>query len=741
MVKRTTPVKESLPATEHAAQWLHSLQSDLKAQDIALLSASMDYAKLLDTNTPTGESCLQLGLDMVNLLSNLNLDTPAVATALLLFTIKHADISPTELSTHINPTVAKLLQGVQGMDTIGLWYQNHHTFAKQSQYTDNLRKMLLALVDNVDVVLIKLAEQVLLLRMAKTLPSEQQQKLARLVKDIYAPLANRLGIGQLKWELEDLAFRYLEPDTYKQLAKAIEGRRSEREQYVLHMQQLLGEALAGAGVAVVEITGRVKHIYSIYRKMVRKNVPLEQIYDAIALRVLTQDIASCYAVLSIVHDTWEQIPAEFDDYISKPKPNGYQSIHTAIIGPAKQNVEIQIRTQKMHEESELGFAAHWKYKEGASVEHQFEAKINWLRQLLEWQQELSGEDTAQSATETTAADLKSLFQDRVYVFSPKGDIVDLPTGATPLDFAYQIHTQIGHRCKGAKVNEAIVPLTYVLKTGDRVNILTQKQPNPSRDWMNAHTGYLATARARAKVFHWFKQQDYERYLEEGKDMWEREIKAHRFPAFELAKLTKKLDFKQVDDFFAALGSGDLKIGHPIQVLQHMLTPASDMPTVVDKSQTTHTQKAKLSQVHLAGIDQLLSRPAQCCKPLPGDRVIGFITRGRGVSVHRRDCPNILANQEPERLIEVSWQQEPELASHFLADLTIWAEDRADLIRDLTSMLSGHKTKLIAISTQRSKNSNDVAIKLTLELQGLHELQLLQRLFQQVPGVIEVERKA
>ena len=435
-----------------------------------------------------------------------------------------------------------------------------------------------------------------------------------------------------------------------------------------------------------------------------------------------------------MHHHWEQIPAEFDDYISKPKPNGYQSIHTAIIGPAHHNVEIQIRTQKMHEESELGFAAHWKYKEGAGVEEQFEAKINWLRQLLEWQQELSGDDD----TQTTATDLKSLFQDRVYVFSPKGDIVDLPHGATPLDFAYQIHTMVGHRCKGAKINDAIVPLTYLLKTGDRVQILTQKQPNPSRDWMNMHAGYLATPRARAKVFHWFKQQDHERHIEDGREQWDRELKQHHLPPFELAKLTKKLAFKHVDDFYAALGSGDLKIGHPIQVLQQLLMPTSETSTPTVKP-IAAIPKPKQTRVQLAGIDELLSHPAQCCKPLPGDQVIGFITRGRGISVHRLDCPNIINNPEPERLIEVGWQQAP--ASLFLADLTVWADDRADLIRDLTSMLSGHKTaKLIGINTQRNKANQQVAIKLTLELEGLDALHNLQGLFKQVPGVISVTRK-
>lgn len=737
MVKRKEATPDATSLYEAADQWLARMKTRNIEGGYNLIQTSMDYAKLLGANlyTPTGENVLQLGLEMVYLLENLNLSSSALAAALMLFTVQCADINAEELSKQLGPEVSHLLIGVRGMDTIGSWYQHHKDYDRQHNYMDNLRKMLLALVDQVDMVLIKLAEQVLVLRMAKHLPNEQQAALARLVSDIYAPLANRLGIGQLKWELEDLAFRYLNPAQYQELAKTIEGRRSDREQYVEQMKTLLRAQLLEGGAHIIEITGRVKHIYSIYRKMVRKNVPLDQIYDAIALRILTPDIEACYAALSIVHQAWEQIPAEFDDYVSKPKPNGYRSIHTAIVGPGGRNVEIQIRTQQMHEESELGFAAHWKYKEGANVEAQFETKINWLRQLLEWQQELAGEEGKTSEK----ADLKALFQDRVYVFSPKGDIVDLPTHATPLDFAYQIHTQIGHRCRGAKINGSIVPLTYQLKTGDRVEILTQKQPNPSRDWLNTHSGYLATARARAKVFHWFKQQDYERYVEEGRTLFERELKQHHFTPVEFSKLARKLHYKQVDDFFAALGNGDLKLAHAISVMQGLQPSSTPLDHDLERSLPHDAAKTeRQAGVSLQGVEHLLSKPAQCCKPIPGDKVIGFITRGRGISIHRQDCPNILTTHEPERLMPIDWEHEQ--SSRFLADLTVWAEDRDGLLRDITSVLSSHKTKLMGIQSMRGKNAFEVAVKLTLELQNVAEVGPLQALLQQVPGVIHVQRK-
>ena len=606
-----------------------------------------------------------------------------------------------------------------------------HTHLNKARI-ENLRKMLLAMVEDVRVVLIKLGERLTLLRQAGQFSASDKTVIAQEVTDIYAPLANRLGLGQIKWEMEDLAFRYLDPEAYKKLASYLDERRVKREHYIELAISSLHEAIEKAGIQNVQMTGRAKHLYSIYRKMQRKALDYDQIYDTSAVRVIVPRLEDCYAVLGIVHTLWEPIPTEFDDYITQPKPNGYRSLHTAVKGPEHKNLEVQIRTQAMHEESELGVAAHWMYKEGTAKKTGYENKINWLRQVLDWQKELTGTNKVIDSTAT------EIFNDRVYVLTPVGDIIDLSRGSTPLDFAYQVHSQIGHRCRGAKVNGHIVPLNYLLKMGDSVEILTAKQPNPSRDWMNPHLGYLHTARARAKVHHWFKEQDFEKNVLDGQAIFDREIKRLGVDP-DRTKLAEKLHFKGIKEVMAALGRGDVRMSHLLHAIQPP-TPLEPKELLQKTKQPLATDKKyTVPGVSIQGVGNLLTHTARCCKPLPGDLIIGFITRGRGVSIHRRDCLNVLqasaANQE--RLIEVEWGEKTEV---YPVDISIEAYDRSGLLRDVTTVLANEKVNVSTSSMTTDKNKNVAFITLTIDLKNLNSLSRILDRLHQISNVYEVTRR-
>ena len=625
-----------------------------------------------------------------------------MAATFLMYFVEANELNQEDIIETFDTTTCKLIIGAMRMSAISL---SHHHLPD----VDNLRKMLLAMVEDIRIVFIKLAEQTFLMRNAKQLEQSQREKLAKLTFDIYAPLANRLGIGHLKWELEDLAFRYQEPETYKNIAKSLDSKRIDREQYVEKVTQHLSTLLTNNNITNFELTGRAKHIYSIHKKMKRKAVTYAQIYDATAVRVLTKNIEDCYAVLSCIHATYIHIPEEFDDYVAHPKPNGYRSIHTAIIGPEEKNVEVQIRTLTMHQESELGVAAHWKYKEGAQTENNYEEKIAWLRQLIEWQNDLSGKSEVQ-------ADIKNLFSDRVYIFTPAGDVIDLPKNATPLDFAYTIHTQLGHRCKGAKVNDKIVPLTYQLQTGDKLDILTSKEPSPSRDWLNKHSGYITTSKARSKVFHWFKKLDYSKHVADGRQLFEKEIKQNKLPVIEQAKIAKQLNYKTVDDMFAAISHGELKSTQLTNTIKYLLQ--QDAPETIDEQPTLAKESVVDSShaVKLGNISHLMTMTAKCCKPLPGDKISGFITRGRGITIHRTDCKNIINTPFPERLLPMSW--EAQSTSVYPVDVEIVAYDREGLIRDITTAIANEKIKLLALNSNTTSLDNSAKIDVTVEIHDL-----------------------
>lgn len=732
MVKLTSVSKFLAHGVLNAETWIKNFAADRHSDDIPLLRQAFALAQLTgeDKKTTHNQSCFREGVLIANTLLSLNLDKESIAAGLIYPCYLNADLSDEDLSEHLGTGVARLVQGIARMDAMRSLSGPHSHLNKAR--IENLRKMLLAMVEDVRVVLIKLGERLTLLRQAAQFSASDKTALAQEVVDIYAPLANRLGLGQIKWEMEDLSFRYLDPEAYKKLASYLDERRVKREHYIELAISSLREAIEKAGIQNVQITGRAKHLYSIYRKMQRKALDYNQIYDTSAVRVIVPRLEDCYAVLGIAHSLWEPIPSEFDDYITQPKPNGYRSLHTAVKGPENKNLEVQIRTQAMHEESELGVAAHWMYKEGTAKKTGYENKINWLRQVLDWQKELTGTNKAMDSSAT------EIFNDRVYVLTPAGDIVDLSRGSTPLDFAYQVHSQIGHRCRGAKINGHIVPLNYLLKMGDSVEILTAKHPSPSRDWMNPHLGYLHTARARAKVHHWFKEQDFEKNALDGQTIFDREIKRLGIDP-DTTKLAEKLHFKGIKEVMAALGRGDVRMTHLLHVLQPPIPPESKEILQKTKQTLATDKKYAVPGVSIQGVGNLLTHTARCCKPLPGDLIIGFITRGRGVSIHRRDCLNVLqasaANQE--RLIEVDWGEKTEV---YPVDVSIEAYDRGGLLKDITTVLANEKVNVSASYLTTDKNKNLALINLTIELNGLNSLSRILDRLHQIPNVYAVVRK-
>ncbi|KTD49442.1 GTP pyrophosphokinase [Legionella rubrilucens] len=729
-------VKESTPWLSDGGidveQWLHQLGSKGYFQDLAMIRNACTLSQLsgLDHATETGVSCLQQGLTMADILADLEVDQETLTAAIIFVSVHYAELSLDDVEEQLNPAIAKLVRGVERMSAMhNLQALNN---PQNKHQIDNIRKMLLAMVDDVRVVLIKLAERLSVLRASSQLPETLRKQIATEAMEIYAPLANRLGIGAIKWEMEDLAFRLLHPDDYKAIAKGLKAKRLERDHYVNLIVDELNKYIQALGVHHFAVYGRSKHIHSIYKKMTRKNVSLDEIYDATAVRVLLETKEQCYEVLSMVHDVWKQVPAEFDDYIANPKANGYQSLHTAVVGPEDRVFEVQIRTFQMHDLAEMGVAAHWKYKEsGIHHKQSHERKIEWLRDVLAWHREMATTSGVSEAIET------EFLEDRVYVFTPDGDVLDLPAGVTPLDFAYHVHSKVGHRCRGAKVNGSIVPLTYALKTGDRVEILTGKDERPSRDWINPHLNYLKTSRAKAKVLHWFKMQDYDKNRAEGHDILDKELKTLGIKAEKLQDVVKTFNYKRLDDLLAALGRGDIKLS---QILNR-LSPAEVVePSIQNIVKPQSVPEVTGSDLRIEGVGNLMTHMARCCQPVPGDTVVGYITIGRGVSVHRQDCPNILhaTEKQKQRFLQVSWGSATR--DHYVVDILIKAFDRPGLLRDVTSLLSNEKAHVYALQTHSNKQDNSAYITLTVEIDGLNSLSRLLTRLEQIPNVLEARRQ-
>ncbi len=709
--------------------WITHITQNRPPADRQMLRHACTLSQLVNNEHihPECGGCLEQGIAMAEILNDLNMDTETLIAALILEGVQYSEMTLDDVTEHFGLNIAKLVSGVDRMRMIDALLQTEKSLDKNR--IDHLRKMFLSMVDDVRVVFIKLAERTHRLRKAASLSEVYRQKLAHEIQDIYAPLANRLGIGELKWELEDLAFRYLQPETYKEIAQLVAGRRIDRDRYIQDVIAELKHLIERANIKNAQIQGRAKHIFSIYKKMTRKKIGFDQIFDASAVRILVEHIEDCYAALSIVHANWPHISEEFDDYIATPKPNGYRSIHTAVIGPQDKPLEVQIRTFDMHEESEMGFAAHWKYKEGEQKAG-YENKIALLRQVIAWQKDLSAQSTPVSEIPA------DIFKDRIYVFTPEGDIVDLMQSATPLDFAYHIHSEIGHRCRGAKVNGHIVPLTYTLQTGDRIEILKAKHPKPSRDWLNSELGYLKTSRAKSKVHHWFRQADYEQHLTQGRELIKRELQQLGLPTPDFDPMATKMNYKTADDLIAAVGSGDVKPSQIIHLIPTQTMKEEVYPTILPAKTTTN---ATNNIVSIQGIDNLLTHIARCCKPIPGDPIIGYITTGRGVTIHHHHCSNIHSMREnsPARFMEVNWTGESKQI--YPVDLHLIADDRAGLLRDITLTLSHEHVDILGLQTFPNSSENQLTITLTLRLSSLNELNSILQHLRQIRSVVEARR--
>ncbi|WMJ70211.1 bifunctional (p)ppGpp synthetase/guanosine-3',5'-bis(diphosphate) 3'-pyrophosphohydrolase [Stenotrophomonas sp. 24(2023)] len=624
--------------------------------------------------------------------------------------------------------VAGLLDGQDAADQV--WAL--HAGREAGRNSEGLRRLLLAIIHDLRVVPILLARQLARMRGADRLDDEQRRALAQLTRDIHAPLANRLGIWQLKWELEDLAFRHLEPDTYRRIAREVDETRLARERYVQNVKKQLSRELAAQGIQA-EVSGRPKHIYSIWRKMQKKRLAFDQLYDIRAVRVMVDDVAACYAALGVVHALWAPVPSEFDDYIARPKANDYRSLHTAVVGPEGRTIEVQIRTHDMHAQAELGVAAHWKYKEGGKgAEKSFDRKITWMRQLLEQAQDGQGNELA------GALDAE-LTEDRVYALSPKDEVMDLPQGATPLDFAYHVHTMVGHRCRGAKVNGRIVPLTYRLRSGDRVEILTGKEADPRRDWLMPALGFLASNRSREKVRSWFHKLDRARNVQAGRELLERELKRLGLQHADLAPAAKKFHAESVDDLYIQVALGDTG---PNQVSRQLLEaeraahqppPAPALPRA-----TARRDGLNKSKFTVQGVGNLLVQLARCCQPVAGEPIVGYLTRSRGVTVHRADCAALarLSATSPQRILPVEWGQ---AGGGYEVDVVVNAVDRRWLLKDITNLIAQEDAYVLDIHSDNVRNSGRAHLRLRLKVSDYGQLSTLLGKLDALPGVSEARR--
>jgi len=676
-------------------------------------------------------NCLLAGLETAQILAELQVSADCLIAGLLYRAVREERLALSSIGEQFGKSTAQLLEGVLRMAAVSDLRKTgeERVLGQADAQRDNLRKMLVAIVDDVRVALIKLAERTCAIRAVKQ-DRERREPIAREVFDVYAPLAHRLGIGHLKWELEDLSFRYLHPDAYGRIARLLDGKRRERDLFIRRVSEQLQVVLHDADIRF-EISGRAKHIYSIWRKMQRKGIGFSQVYDIRAVRLLVPTVADCYATLGLVHGLWRNIPNEFDDYIANPKENGYRSLHTAVIGPEGKTLEVQIRTFQMHEEAELGVCAHWRYKGSdreARLGSSYDEKIAWLRQVLDWHEEEDAEGIAESLR-------AGITQDRVYVFTPGGDVVSLAAGATPLDFAYHVHTEVGHRCRGAKVNGQIVPLTYALKTGERVEILAGRQDQPRRDWLQPGLGYLRTSRARAKVQQWFKSQAREENIDAGRQLLEREFRRMALTSIDYKRIAAKVQQPTVEDMYAAVGAGLLSSSSVVSAAQGLVRDQPQPRLRVAASPARRRDR----KVEVLGVGNLLTHMAGCCKPVPGDRIVGYITQGRGVSVHRADCQRVMQFQEeaPQRIIEVDWGAAE--GDRFEVDLAIEAYDRQGLLRDVTELFARARTNVLAINTLSNKNTHTATMRLTVEIADLGSLAKLLERLNRLKNVISATR--
>jgi len=708
----------------------------------------------------SGEPYVNHCVAVASILADLRVPVDVVIAGLLHDTVEDTSITLDDIRSDFGDDVAKLVDGVtkltqlprvsrgdQHLEEKSIEAEERqiadrrgepspeHTAEQRTKsrhydlVSETLRKTFLAMGEDVRVVLIKLADRLHNMRTLGHMPVQKRQRIAQETLDIFAPLANRLGIWQMKWELEDLAFRYVNPEKYKEIATNLAERRLDREREMSDIIDHLNEIISQSGVKA-EISGRPKHIYSIYRKMVRKGVPFDQVHDIRGVRIIVPDVPSAYSALGIIHTHWRPIPGQFDDYIAVPKDNFYQSLHTAVLYDDGKTLEIQIRTPEMHQNAELGIAAHWRYKEGAPRDEAFEKKILWFRSLMEWRQDV------EDAGEFVDSLKSDVFQDRVYVFTPKGDIYDLPAGSTPIDFAYHVHTDIGNRCRGAKVNGKLVSLDYVLRTGEQVEILTAKRGGPSRDWLNPNLGLVKTQRARAKIRYWFKKQAREQNVNQGRDLLERELRRLGIGEINFEQLARQFDVKTVEDLFVAIGCGDIPL---IRIANQLMQNEQDEEGLkFGTRQIPDTAGESHDTITVVGLKDLLTTMARCCNPVPGDDIIGYVTRGRGATIHRSDCPNILRLKEKERLVRVAWG-EPRRT--YPVSVRVKAYDRDGLARDVSNLVAneGINMGLVQAGVNHDSKLSLAVLDLVLEVKDIDQLTRVLTRIEALPNVMEAHR--
>jgi len=718
--------------------WIASLEQDNKVSKS--LKEVYRHCETILQDNDQGPLLLWRGREMIEILITLSMDKATLVAALLFPVVSSGAYEREALEEDFGKETIKLIDGVEEMAALGQLNVTMEGSAASAQ-VDNVRRMLLAMVDDFRCVVIKLAERICNLIEVKKAPDEVRQAAAKECSNIYAPLANRLGIGQLKWEIEDYAFRYQQPDTYKQIAKQLSERRIVREQYITDFVDDLSNEITSSGINA-EVSGRPKHIYSIWRKMQKKSLAFDELFDVRAVRIIADKLQDCYAALGAVHTKYKHLPSEFDDYVANPKPNGYQSIHTVILGPEGKTIEIQIRTKDMHEDSELGVAAHWKYKEGGGGRSGYDEKITWLRKLLDWQEEMS--DSGEMLDEVRS----QVFDDRVYAFTPRGDVVDLPMGATPLDFAYHIHSEVGHRCIGAKVAGRIVPFTHKLTMGDQVEIITAKEPNPSRDWLNPSMGFVTSGRARAKINAWFRKQSREKNLEAGREILEAELAKINATLKDAEQYAlKRFNVNSADELYVGVGSGDLRINqiiNHINALVNKPTAEEEDQQALEKLQEAETKapaqsRPKKDAVVVEGVDNLMTHLARCCQPIPGDEIAGYITQGRGISVHRADCEQLeeLRHHAPERIIDTVWGSG--FVGSYILTVRVEAMERSGLLKDITTLFANEKIKVTSMKSRVDYRKQLSIMDFDLEVTNIEILQRVSKRVEQIKDVMSVKR--
>ena len=687
----------------------------------------------------SGEDYVNHTFAVAAIVHELGLDSDVVIAALLHDSVEDTPVTLDQLSAEFGQDVANLVDGVTKMEVIQeLSDQNESNKTNHNAKAESLRKMMLAMVDDVRVVLIKLCDRLHNMRTLESMRPDKQKRIATETLEIFSPLANRLGVWQIKWELEDLSFRYIKPEVYKSIASKLSERRVDRQHFIDQFISDLAVQLADDGVDA-EIRGRAKHIYSIWSKMQKKGLEFEQLFDVRAVRVLVNTVQDCYAALGSIHTKWKYISGEFDDYIATPKENNYRSIHTAVIGPTGKVVEVQIRTHQMHEYNELGIAAHWRYKEGRKDNDQaVNNKILWLRQLLEWKDEVA------DASEFVDRVKDEVFEDRVYVFSPKGKVVDLAYGSTPIDFAYAIHTEVGHRCRGAKVNGKMVPLTHRLKTGEQVSIITAKTGGPSLDWIDTHKGYVRSRRARSRIQHWFRHENREQTIAHGRSILERELDRMNLSDVSLEQLSKQLGAEDTEEMYFKIVDGSIKPGRAAVVAQRILKPENDEEEeqleISFKGGRAPSEEIAAPELTVQGVSDLMTHLAKCCQPVPGDKVLGFVTRGTGITIHRETCPNILyqKHKASERIVEVNWGQDQERV--YPMTILINAFDRKGLLKDISTVFADEKVNVMELNTRTERRNQSVNMEIVVEVASLEALSKLLAKLDQLPNVLSVRRK-